>query len=564
MQKFGKLLVLAACLMLVSAAFASKAKGPLASLVGKHGTVDYVTQSDSDFQLPAVGTRRPGSLDEVIISENFDDLTPGTLPEGWIMVDVDNANCSDANWPFDQSEWTTLGAPFPAHSGTNQVANVYNDAAVPNNDWLILPQQTLSGEITLTFWAASQQAPYLETFSVKVSTTGADPEDFTDNLQTFTSIPTTWTEHVIDLSDYAGMPIYIAFHHTSIDMWVIKIDDILLEAGEAAPTGTIAGTVTAFGTGTPIVGATVQVEGGPSATTTAGGAYSINVPAGTYNVTASATNYVDDTATGVVVVVDQTTTTDFELLVSNVVTTNYPSAATPVNIPDNNDAGASKSLTITDDVLIEDVDVTVNITHTWVSDLDLYLVAPWGDSVQLAEDPTTFPPGANMTNCRFDDEAAVAFDYVTLTAPFTGSWQPFGELEAFDGFTTAGVWSLRAVDNEVDDVGTIGIFTIHITHQGSAVGDRGEGIPTGFALHEAFPNPFNPTTRIDFDVPVTTNADLTIYNSLGQQVATLASGTMNAGLHTVYFDASSLTSGIYFAQLRADNFVSTQKLVLMK
>jgi len=235
-----------------------------------------------------------------------------------------------------------------------------------------------------------------------------------------------------------------------------------------------------------------------------------------------------------------------------------------VNIPDQDPAGAAKNLVINDDFLIDDVDVTVNITHTYVSDLDLYLVSPWGDSVQLAEDPADFPAGANMTNCRFDDEAATAFAYSPTGAPYTGSWQPFGELEMFDGFTSMGTWRLRAVDNEAADVGTIGIFIIHITHEAEAVGDRGEGIPTGFALHEAFPNPFNPTTRIDFDVPVTTNAELTIYNSLGQEVATLANGTMNAGLHTVYFDASSLTSGIYFAQLRAGNFTSTQKLVLMK
>ncbi len=564
MQKFGKLLVLAACLMLISSAIAGKVKGPDASLVGKNGTVQYVTPSASDFQLPAVGTRNPNSLDEVIISENFDDLTPGTLPTGWIMVDVDNANCSDANWPFDQSEWTVLGAPFPAHSGTNQVANVYNDGAVPNNDWLILPQQNLTGEITLTFWSASQQAPYLETFAVKVSTTGTDPADFTNTIQTFTSIPITWTEHVIDLSAYAGAPFYVAFHHTSIDMWVIKIDDILLEAGEAAPTGTIAGTVTAFGTGTPIVGATVEVEGGPTATTGAGGAYTMNVPAGTYNVTASAANYEDETATGVVVTVDQTTTTNFELLVSNVVTTNYTSAATPVNIPDFGGASAIKTLNITDDFLIEDIDVTVNITHTYISDLDLYLVSPFGDSVQLADGPNVAVSGANMTNCRFDDDAATEFAYVAGGAPYTGSFSPVGELEAFDGFTSAGTWGIRAEDGAAQDVGTIGVFIIHITHEASAVGDRGEGIPTGFALHEAFPNPFNPTTRIDFDVPVTTNADLTIYNSLGQEVATLANGTMNAGLHTVYFDASSLTSGIYFAQLRAGSFTSTQKLVLMK
>lgn len=644
MQKFAKLFVLALCLTLVGSVWAGKtAKGPLGAYL-KHGQVDANAMSAaSSFTLPEVGSRRPGSLDEVIISENFDDLTPGDLPAGWTFVDVDDETCSDPNWPFDESEWTVLGAPFTPHSGTNTVANVYNDGAVPNNDWLILPQQNLTGTITLTFWSASQQAEYPETFAVKVSTTGTEPANFTNTLQTFANISTTWTEHVIDLSAYADAPFYVAFHHTSVDKWILKIDDVVLEGtlgaagtisgtvteeGTATPVagatvsvvggstttsdasgnytlsasagthvveatavgyedasvegvvvvvdqttdvdiamvpfGTISGTVTASGTGAPIANATVEIADGPTTTTNAGGQYALAVAAGTYTVEASATGYTSTTVAGVVVVAGQTTTTDIEMEVSNTETSNYPSAATPVAIPDADPAGAAKTLTITDDFLIDDLDITVNITHTYVSDLDLYLVSPWGDSVQLAEDPTTFPAGANMTNCRFDDEAEEAFDYETLTAPFTGSWRPFATLEAFDGFTTAGAWRLRAIDNEAADTGTIGIFTIHVTHEASPVDNGGAGLPTEFAMSPAFPNPFNPSTQITFDVPVTTNAEMKVFNSLGQEVATLFNGQAVAGTHTLYFVADNLPSGLYFAQLTAGSFVSTQKLVLIK
>lgn len=559
MHKLGKLLILAACLMLVGSAFASKAKGPLANYTSKYGEI-WILDTEGRPEGSVVRTHR-NPFDEVIIENNFDDETAGSLPEGWTQVDVDGGFCGQFN---RNSTWQVFNYTTNARSQPNCLMNHYNDGAVPNNDWLILPQQTLGGEIILSFWAATQQATYPESFEVKVSTSGTQPANFTELISAHNNIPAAWTEYTFDLSEFADTPFYVAIHHTSVDMFVLKVDDLLLTAGEAAPTGTISGTVTNFETSAPIVGATVEIEGGGSTETDANGAYSFDVPAGTYTLTASAQSFEDETIAGVEVVVEQTTTVDFALVPSSTVTTDYPSAATPVNIPDQSPTGANKTMTITDDFLIEDLDVTVNITHTWVSDLDLYLISPWGDTVQLAEDPTTFPPGANMTNCRFDDEAAVAFNYETLTAPFTGSWQPFEELGAFEGFTTQGIWTLRAVDNEQADVGSIGVFIVHVLHEASAVGPRGEGIPTGFAMHEAFPNPFNPSTRIDFDVPATTNGELKIYNSLGQEVATLVSGQLATGLHSVYFDASALTSGIYFAQLRAGSFVATQKLVLMK
>jgi hypothetical protein len=91
------------------------------------------------------------------------------------------------------------------------------------------------------------------------------------------------------------------------------------------------------------------------------------------------------------------------------------------------------------------------------------------------------------------------------------------------------------------------------------------GPPTTFNVHQNYPNPFNPTTTIKFEVPVQSSVYLKIFNIVGEEIATLVNGeVLNNGAYSVTFDASSIASGIYFYQLRADNFVQTRKMVLLK
>jgi hypothetical protein len=98
----------------------------------------------------------------------------------------------------------------------------------------------------------------------------------------------------------------------------------------------------------------------------------------------------------------------------------------------------------------------------------------------------------------------------------------------------------------------------------TAVDDAVSSLPARFELMEAYPNPFNPSTNIQFALPAAANVSLKVYNLLGQEIATLASGMMSAGTHTVTFDAKSLSSGVYFYTLNAGNFVGTHKMMLMK
>ncbi len=86
----------------------------------------------------------------------------------------------------------------------------------------------------------------------------------------------------------------------------------------------------------------------------------------------------------------------------------------------------------------------------------------------------------------------------------------------------------------------------------------------GYALSQNYPNPFNPSTAINFTLPQSGRATLTVYNVLGQRVATLVNGVMSAGSHTVNFNAANLASGVYLYELRAGNTVITNTMMLVK
>ncbi len=108
----------------------------------------------------------------------------------------------------------------------------------------------------------------------------------------------------------------------------------------------------------------------------------------------------------------------------------------------------------------------------------------------------------------------------------------------------------KFIDNSVNSVGSI--------------------TPSNFELLQNYPNPFNPSTNIKYTIPVETThklslpVQLKIYDLLGKNIATLVEQNKTSGNYTIEFDASSLTSGIYFYRIIAGNFISTKKMILQK
>jgi hypothetical protein len=89
-------------------------------------------------------------------------------------------------------------------------------------------------------------------------------------------------------------------------------------------------------------------------------------------------------------------------------------------------------------------------------------------------------------------------------------------------------------------------------------------VPSAYALEQNFPNPFNPSTKINYSLPVEGFVTLDVYNSIGQKVASLVNESKTAGTYTVNFDASDFTSGIYFYKISSGNFSETKKMILLK
>lgn len=90
------------------------------------------------------------------------------------------------------------------------------------------------------------------------------------------------------------------------------------------------------------------------------------------------------------------------------------------------------------------------------------------------------------------------------------------------------------------------------------------GTPAAYELSQNYPNPFNPSTQIRFAIPQEGMVNIKVFNTLGQEVVTLVNEYRNAGNYEVDFDASNLTSGIYFYTITSNNFTQTKKMMLLK
>ena len=154
----------------------------------------------------------------------------------------------------------------------------------------------------------------------------------------------------------------------------------------------------------------------------------------------------------------------------------------------------------------------------------------------------------------------------SMTDSMHRGWHPTG-LRGWDGSKWVVIPNMSIVGNDGIGSTTQLYSTIAFVGEASQVTSVNEqaNVLEKFNLHQNYPNPFNPTTEIRFTLPVTSNVVLKIYNILGNEVQTVIDNQpMSAGDHSIRVDASYLSSGVYFYTLRAGQFKSTQKMMLVR
>lgn len=108
-----------------------------------------------------------------------------------------------------------------------------------------------------------------------------------------------------------------------------------------------------------------------------------------------------------------------------------------------------------------------------------------------------------------------------------------------------------------------GFWYVYLNDIITSVEDQ-EIIPTVFKLEQNYPNPFNPSTIIKFGIPERSNVLIKIYDILGSEVITLVNEEMEVGWYKKEFNANGFASGMYIYRMKAGNFVSTKKMLMIK
>ncbi len=198
------------------------------------------------------------------------------------------------------------------------------------------------------------------------------------------------------------------------------------------------------------------------------------------------------------------------------------------------------------------VDFTVNNAYTSQGQ-NVYLVGNiqelgnWNTTIALGPFDAANYPTWKMPDIYLPPGTSIQYKYIIKDANGNVTWEP--------GNNHTRTTPTSGHGSFVDDWG-LGKASIG---SGSS-----PNLPNVFSLEQNYPNPFNPGTVINYDLPKASHVILTVYNDLGQEVTKLVDRVQSAGRYSVNFNASTLSSGVYFYKIEAGDFVQSKKMILMK
>ena len=206
--------------------------------------------------------------------------------------------------------------------------------------------------------------------------------------------------------------------------------------------------------------------------------------------------------------------------------------------------------------ILSDVNVKVNLTHSYVADIDMKLIAPDGTEVILAQD--LGGSGDNYTNTVFDDAAAVSI--TTGTAPFTGTYRPQQPLSVLNGKQALGNWTLHITDDANTDGGNLLNWSVELCSNAPVLStNNSEFNNANFLVYEVTKGKFKASLK---DTKMYRNADLQVYDMAGQMVLVKRMAKSADNFETE-FDMSMAPKGAYIIKV-SDGMQNFTKKILVK
>ncbi|WP_396194467.1 reprolysin-like metallopeptidase [Flavobacterium sp.] len=231
----------------------------------------------------------------------------------------------------------------------------------------------------------------------------------------------------------------------------------------------------------------------------------------------------------------------------------FASTNVPINIPNTANVTVNSTLNVASTNTISDVNVTMNINHTWVNDMTITLISPNGTQVQLVAQPCISDDLSNV-NATFDDSGV---PLVCQQNPaITGTIQPLQSLTAFNGQSMNGTWTLRVLDSFNQDGGTINSWNLRLCSTTAVPLDVAENSIQDFSL---YPNPNNGDFNIQFNSTSNEPIALSVFDIRGRQI--YANTYSNNGFFNENIQLNNLQSGVYLVKVKDGKNEITKKFI---
>jgi subtilisin-like proprotein convertase family protein len=230
-------------------------------------------------------------------------------------------------------------------------------------------------------------------------------------------------------------------------------------------------------------------------------------------------------------------------------------ADTPVLIPDvANTAPIISTITLASTDMVSDLNVTIDVNHTWVNDMTILLISPTGTEIRLVARPCTFAALSNIT-ATFDDSGNTV---VCATSPaIYGTVKPLQQLSGFNGQPINGVWQLKVLDPYNEDGGAINSWSLNICSLRQAVMAVVDNSLSNFVL---YPNPNKGNFTVQFNSSSSNEIAISVHDMRGRTI--LNNKYSNTGLFSQNVQLDQVQSGVYLVTVQDGDKKVVKRIII--